>query len=215
MKYSIILGFSILASLLLGACASSNEVAGNGLIQKRKYNKGWYLNRQHSDKSTVKKDQNREENDLAKAEDQNLRTQNSHITDTRIVESNEVTLMQDAYQIPASEDEIFDNSSAIKEVESKGVSHNEKNPVNQEENENENKVAEVNENDLNIDSNSSVAQTDSMFILAVIFAIIIPPIGVLIYTNIDWMKVLICLLLTFLFILPGMIYALLVVFDVL
>jgi len=54
---------------------------------------------------------------------------------------------------------------------------------------------------------------DEMFILAVILAILIPPLGVLIYTNIDWMKVLICLLLTVLFFLPGMIYALLVVFD--
>lgn len=56
-------------------------------------------------------------------------------------------------------------------------------------------------------------RADDMFILAVIFAILIPPIGVAIHTNIDWMKVLICLLLTLLFFLPGMIYALLVVFD--
>ncbi|NQY10290.1 MAG: YqaE/Pmp3 family membrane protein [Flavobacteriales bacterium] len=53
-----------------------------------------------------------------------------------------------------------------------------------------------------------------MFILAVICAILLPPLGVGIYTNIDWMKVLICFLLTLLFFLPGMIYALLVVFDV-
>lgn len=55
---------------------------------------------------------------------------------------------------------------------------------------------------------------DDMFILAVILAILIPPLGVAVYTNIDWAKVLICLLLCFLFVLPGMIYALLVVFDV-
>jgi len=61
---------------------------------------------------------------------------------------------------------------------------------------------------------SSQSSGDDMFILAVIFAILIPPIGVAIYTNIDWKKVLICLLLTILFFLPGMIYALLVVFDV-
>ena len=66
-----------------------------------------------------------------------------------------------------------------------------------------------------VKKNSNVpAGGDAMFILAVILAILLPPLGVLVYTNIDWMKVLICLLLCLLFFLPGMIYALLVVFDV-
>ena len=55
---------------------------------------------------------------------------------------------------------------------------------------------------------------DAIFVLAVIFAILLPPLGVGIYTNIDWMKVLIAFLLTLLGVLPGVIYALLVVFDV-
>ena len=65
----------------------------------------------------------------------------------------------------------------------------------------------------NENNSSKGAQADTMFILAVVFAILIPFVGVAIYTNIDWKKTLIALLLTLLFFLPGMIYALLVVFD--
>lgn len=44
MKIKIIFSLSIIAALVLGSCGSSNNVVGGGLIQKRKFNKGFYLN---------------------------------------------------------------------------------------------------------------------------------------------------------------------------
>ncbi|MBM3444399.1 MAG: YqaE/Pmp3 family membrane protein [Bacteroidetes bacterium] len=52
---------------------------------------------------------------------------------------------------------------------------------------------------------------DSNKLLAIIFAILIPPIGVVIFENKVTTKFWISLLLTLIFFLPGMIYSLLVV----
>lgn len=41
----IILSFFVFVGLILGSCATSNQVGGGGMIQKRKYNKGFYWNR--------------------------------------------------------------------------------------------------------------------------------------------------------------------------
>jgi uncharacterized membrane protein YqaE (UPF0057 family) len=50
-------------------------------------------------------------------------------------------------------------------------------------------------------------------LLAIIFAILIPPVGVVLYENKVTTKFWISLLLTFIFWIPGMIYSLLVVTD--
>jgi uncharacterized membrane protein YqaE (UPF0057 family) len=52
---------------------------------------------------------------------------------------------------------------------------------------------------------------DDNKLLAIIFAILIPPVGVVIYENKVTTKFWISLLLTFIFWLPGMVYSLLVV----
>jgi len=54
---------------------------------------------------------------------------------------------------------------------------------------------------------------DDNKLLAIIFAILIPPVGVVLYENKVTTKFWISLLLTFIFWLPGMIYSLLVVTD--
>jgi uncharacterized membrane protein YqaE (UPF0057 family) len=54
---------------------------------------------------------------------------------------------------------------------------------------------------------------DDNKLLAIIFAIILPPVGVVLYENKVTTKFWISLLLTFIFWLPGMIYSLLVVTD--
>ena len=61
------------------------------------------------------------------------------------------------------------------------------------------------------DVKSGKAKSDDNHILAIIFAILIPPVGVLIYEGKITTKFWIALLLTLLFWLPGAIYALLVV----
>ena len=43
MKAKIIFSGLVGMALILGSCGSSNSVVSNGLIQKRKYNKGFFL----------------------------------------------------------------------------------------------------------------------------------------------------------------------------
>lgn len=209
MKIRLIFSISVLLSLILGSCASSNDVTGNGILQKRKYNKGFYLNRQSHEKSIS---HNKTEKDLIRDE-----VQVSPKKQSFNVASEEASMESNVKA------EISTSNTGILQDEMSGIGFSDEKVANDknskdlpiEENQDEKKIAEENENELDRDYNSPAPATDGMFILAVIFAILIPPLGVLIYTNIDWVKVLIALLLTLLFFLPGMIYALLVVFDVL
>lgn len=57
MKMKFILSLSLLA-LVLGSCGSSNEVVGGGIFQKRKYNKGFYWNRNSNLKDASSKNEN-------------------------------------------------------------------------------------------------------------------------------------------------------------
>ena len=45
MKTKSVLGLAAAAMLVLGSCATSNEVNGGGVFQKRKYTKGFYWNK--------------------------------------------------------------------------------------------------------------------------------------------------------------------------
>lgn len=216
MKTKFIFSLSILTALVLGSCATSNEVANGGLIQKRKFNKGVYYNGNSNVKgSTAKNDE--EEFDIFKREERSSKkfvgstTLHSELKNNEIFESSDVSSLDNS--IPITENNVTENTQNSPLITEKVavVVENSSETVAKlpEENDQLTKNKRKNSSDQNSGSN-----TDGMFILAVIFAILIPPLGVAIYTNIDWMKVLICFLLTLLFFLPGMIYALLVVFDV-
>lgn len=55
MKTKFIFNLTILIGLILGSCASSNQVGGGGILQKRKYNKGFYWNRSSNLKNSGEK----------------------------------------------------------------------------------------------------------------------------------------------------------------
>jgi len=62
MKIKFILSLSIIA-LILGSCGSSNEVVGGGIFQKRKYNKGYYWNRNSNDATSKNESDTKRENE--------------------------------------------------------------------------------------------------------------------------------------------------------
>lgn len=218
MKKLSYLNLIIILTLVLGACSTSNNVVNNHSISKRKYTKGFHFNK----KSKLK------------ASKDEVATNNYHIQSEEVVVSNSesktISVQSEVREVSTSnnvsdrfkgDDEFVSseldspsqrnnsvdqesmdveaaesNESMISDVETENSSDSEKNELSKKKN------------------NNSGGGSDLIFVLAIIFAIIIPPLGVAIYTNIDWMKVLIALLLTLLFFLPGIIYALLVVFDV-
>lgn len=211
MKTKLIFSLSILTALVLGSCATSNEVTNGGLLQKRKFNKGVYFNGNSNIKgSTAKNDD--EDFDIFKREERSSKkyvgstTLHSEVIDNEMFESSDVASNDNSISVTEQKQNspvVSDKVAVVEENISEKVAKFS----------DDNNVVTKNKRK-NSNDNNRGANRDGMFILAVIFAILIPPVGVLIHTNIDWMKVLIAFLLTLLFILPGIIYALLVVFDV-
>ena len=62
---------------------------------------------------------------------------------------------------------------------------------------------------------AKTVEIDAYMLLLIILACIIPPLAVLLYTDVNWKKVAIALILCLFFYFPAIIYALLVLFDVL
>ena len=202
-----------LIATIVTSCSTSQNVGG-GMLQKRKYTKGFYWNHggngRSVDQAVAKEEIKQEEAVIAAAPEavkqesvvKNTPAQTAeNVVVPGVSENKDVTAAAHTAVVPAvkNEREAPFRKPASKTDEQKQTVLKKNKSVNDV---------------MRKKQKSGAGDADGMFVLAVIFAILIPPIGVLIYTNIDWMKVLICLLLTILFFLPGMIYALLVVFDV-
>ena len=197
-----------LAAITVTSCSTTNNTMDGG-VGGRRYTKGFHVT--HAGKAAS-------ETTLA-ADDQKSNEIRSEVVTEEVVVTEETSTRtsENVANTTVSthrEKAVIANSKAVE------VKRGHRSPANNTVTSEEKKPATVLKKNKSVKDilgkkQSSGGSSDGgMFILAVIFAILIPPIGVLIYTNIDWMKVLIALLLTILFFLPGMIYALLVVFDV-
>ncbi len=214
MKKLAILNLSIILSLVLGSCSTSNNVVNNRSISKRKYTKGFHINKKSNLKSS--------KDEIATKD---YHVQSNETTSTVRNSGNIASVTTNRTEARRSTDRIDNGSMEENEISSSSVDQSDQSNVNNQR-EVDSETSEPSSSATKKSSSSKKKEqkkkkenrqgsgSDTIFILAVIFAILIPPLGVAIYTNIDWMKVLIALLLTILFFLPGMIYALLVVFDV-
>jgi hypothetical protein len=76
MKKITILSFIAFVAIVVSSCGSSNNVVSNHTISKRKYNKGFFFNRNanfKSDEAKAKEVELKEEKEVAKAEKVELR----------------------------------------------------------------------------------------------------------------------------------------------
>lgn len=239
MKKVLIYSLIAVLGIVISSCGSSNSVVNNHGISKRKYTKGFFFQRNHHLKTSDEEAKNvdvKEGKTFAKVEKMELRKatkletkQDKAIAKMEVrlakkVESKEPMASTNTRNV--ADERMVKISAPVKEEARQPSSDDLNNSdglnwsvVENQPSESEESIAPMpheNRDKLNTkkvkDSNGS--SDDLMFVLAVVFAILIPPLGVAIYTNIDWIKVLIALLLMILFILPGIIYALLVVFDV-
>lgn len=218
MKNVRIIASLFLMAIIVASCGVAENGFGGSSIQKRKYTKGFYLSKNHSFKSAKHDKVNDSDVSDSEAivEEQAVVTPSEQPTaqpvvrqQTAVVAHDQTTernqKQQENQKTPAKKKATVDNKSSKPATPTRPRKEREHEyfiPVKQKANMNKQSASR------------GGGMDDGTFILAVIFAILIPPIGVLIYTAIDWKKVLICLLLTILFFLPGMIYALLIVFDV-
>ena len=212
----------IIIVLVLGACSASNNVVNNNLISKRKYEKGFHLNKKS--KIAVEKDKiakntamkTEETFDVSSLENLSF-SQVLANGDGAVSSYSELDLILEGFAFESATSNGFApvvvaDTPELEASEAENSIQTDLQTVNSEKSVVKKNLKTTRKNQTNKKNQGSGG--DEMFILAIIFAIIIPPLGVAIYTNIDWTKVLIALLLTFLLYLPGMIYALLVVFDV-
>jgi len=203
-----IIAFAIVA--LATSCSTSNDVASNRGIQKRKYNKGFFvsknakgLNHQNKDEQTKAIVINEEVVEVLNTQEN---VQNEMATEVKSTEVNNVAIIETAVSNDNNTRSINDNSPK--------TSNNTSETIDDDVTENGNVTKkDVKKVKSNINSNST-SSGDDMLILLVILAFLIPFVAVGIKTDWDVKKVVIALILSILFWLPGVIYALLVVFDV-
>lgn len=208
MKTKIIFSGLVGLALILGSCGSSNNVVSNGLIQKRKYKKGFFF-KSNKDLRVVR--ENAEEKNSIVVNGENIEIYDGLSADispsqdlnTSLALGKEIQATKDLIPLGMGEVSI---QTKLKETNSPQFISNTKTK-----NEVRTSSREKIEQRRKIDSNSTSA--DDRLILLVILAILIPPLAVFLARGIGtefWIS----LILTLLFYFPGMIYSLLVVLDV-
>lgn len=210
MKTKIIFSGLVGLALILGSCGSSNNVVSNGLIQKRKYKKGFFF-KSNTDLRVVR--ENAKEKNSVVVNGENIEIYDGLSADispsqdlnTSLALGKESQATKDLIPLGMEGVSIQRN---LKETTSPQFISNTKTK-----NEVRTSSREKIEQRRKIDSNSNSTSADDRLILLVILAILIPPLAVFLARGIGtefWIS----LILTLLFYFPGMIYSLLVVLDV-
>lgn len=197
---------------ILASCSTSNEVVSNGFFQKRKYNKGWYANKSTKVKET--KGDNTKEEFVAKESvviEENTVAQSVVVKEEIKPISKQYITKEDVVTQPQKTVLASADKKEEKIVSTSVVIANEQNAVAFEELK---KVSEVAPVEIKtVDSKNSGGGSDVHIVLLVLLAILIPPLAVFLVDGIG-NKFWISLILTLLFWVPGVVYALLVVFGV-
>ncbi len=205
-KSSFFITLVTVFALILSSCSTSESVVNNGFLQKRKYNKGFHKSIKKNNKVQGKESkevlvfnqssENKIEPVKVQKEAKNKESISPIISvKTEVEEVAEVTVEPTTTkreEAPAKEHKAVEKlAKKVAKVKSK-----------------------VNKDSIISSSSNTASNTaDDMMILLIILAILIPFVAVGIYTDWDITKVLISILLSLLFWIPGIIYALLVIND--
>lgn len=213
-----------LAIIFLASCSTSNNVASNKLIQKRKYKKGWHVNSTQKIEKTANSEEvaytnqvePKDESESAVAEEETSVTSTSTIS-----EENEESYLSN---------EIFDNQNDVAEsnYETENNTPDEvliNNEISVQQTSNNQTTNKIENNVVSSESQSS--DSDVALILLVILAFILPPLAVFLVRGVgtEFLISLALFLIAigggFAFIggiaglvaIAGLVYALLIVFD--
>ncbi|MEY3237033.1 MAG: hypothetical protein RI883_1134 [Bacteroidota bacterium] len=222
MKTNAIIFLTLLSTLILGSCSTSNEVVGGGIFQKRKYNDGVYWNRNSNLKESSAK--NEKGLDIFKNEEKSSAKYvgSSSLYNESVNESENIATVENIEKInDVVNMELADdlNSDAV-------ISNLSQKNIETAESENVSNQKEV----LSKKSENKKAPVDDtvMLILLVVLAILIPPLAVFIYEKAStrfWIDLILAILgfgvgfwllggLGWLCGLAAIIYALLIVLEV-
>lgn len=194
MKNKITLGlFTLVLAAIISSCSTSSDVASNRKIQKRKYNKGFFVSNnnvafnkeKNNDKTTVES-----QSDISEVKAKigsNEKTINSNAT--KIVEntvvdipSNEIensSIVVNEENVIASTDFLIGENTDVKTIELKNKKESKKVKTSGTKN------------------NSNSSNSGVMLVVLVILAIIIPPLAVFIFEGVTtrfWIDLILALL---------------------
>jgi uncharacterized membrane protein YqaE (UPF0057 family) len=179
MKIRLMLSLSLIVTLILGSCASSNEVTGGTFLQKRKYTKGVYFKNNGDLNGASAKNKN-EELDIFKTEE--LKSKKYIISATAVSENSNETQEMFGEEIEGSTMELENSSvsDAISTDESTGTIAI--TTIDKE------KTAEVRVVEKQLSTKNATKQHrsnapagDVELILLVILALLIPPLAVFLF----------------------------------
>lgn len=200
----------ISAAILVTGCGVTQDGFSSNSLQKRKYTKGFYISKRSHLKA---------KEDNAKIE---ATVESEHVNDEQIAVLKKKTVGETSAvnqsvapqkrttEVQSENVETSVNETKTVSEQSSSLSSNENASI-KTKNTTSREVKSVLKKHHKKSSSSAFA--DDLLIICVILCFLIPPLAVGVWTNIDWMKVLISFLLTCLFVLPGIIYSLLVVLD--
>jgi uncharacterized membrane protein YqaE (UPF0057 family) len=202
----------ISAAILVTGCGVTQDGFSSNSLQKRKYTKGFYISKRSHLKSKdensksevlVEKDQTSEEAvALLKKRGVKQVSGSEHVV-VRQKEDARTTVAESADATKTTRETLV-----AKEETKIPVSDNSSVRISRDQ---KKEVKTLLKKQKHESGSSGLA--DDLQILCIILCFFIPPLAVGIWTNIDWTKVLISLLLTILFFIPGVIYSILVVLD--
>lgn len=193
-------------AIVFSSCSTSESVVNNGFLQKRKYNKGFHksIKKNHKKQSVQEKEVLvYNETEVVKIEKVNAIKEVAEKSNfTAVVRENNQT--EEVAVVTLKENNSIKEEAPVKEHKAIEKLSNTVAKV---------KTKVSKETIINNSSSNTTNTTDDMMILLIILAILLPFVAVGIYTDWDVTKVLIAVLLSLLFWLPGIIYALLVIND--
>lgn len=216
MKKIISIGASMLMLIFIAvSCGTSSDVASNKLIQKRKHLKGYHISTKQSlfKKSSLKADSEallvmQETNHQAGLKiDKELRRDNY-----KPVESIKMPVTQSSKNTKINATKSANSSALISKVTEEVVSEKNVSEYKTESISKKSKIKPLKDKLKAQDTANSAA--DDMLILLVILCFLLPPVAVGLKAGWDSKKFIISIILTILVWVPGVIYGLLVVFDI-
>lgn len=207
-----LLALSLLA--FISSCSTTNEVASNRGIQKRKYTKGYFIDFNHNKGGNSHEVDNIANNEGVSAEEAVLTQQTPMV---RSIEQ-EVVYIEEVQSLPVAQAVIESSEIEVIASNSNTASSDKLEFQKVETKEIQDLVipSKFTKNQHKSMKNTAAAfnnETDDDAILYYVLAFFIPFLAVGLVTDWDVKKVVICLVLSLFFWIPGIIYALIVVSD--
>lgn len=191
MKMRVILSAAVLGTLILGSCGTSNDVVGGGILQKRKYNKGFYWNRNANtkDSETVK-------NEEVKASEEEYVVMNEN-TATPVSTTSAYSTVESVGDIASvNENEIVNTQK--RELTGSSSLTTTKASVNSTSSTKKINVFKAQKQAVNyLKKNTSSPASDVATIVLVILAILIPPLAVFLFEGVTsrfWIDLILAIL---------------------